>query len=185
MGTNCSMKYLLTGLEPSVFSTLLVKIKINNANNKNNVSLFYIESNQKRHQFMDLRLMNNTVIFKWQLDGEPRKLSIQISKTEEIERILVQRYANMITMWFVLFCNFCNNYRVAHQVNLTVGNVSKVDDKPQEGSFSIFYTAPHQFVEIGKDNGLPGCLSDVIWNEQKIGFWNFYEKKGYCTGCVR
>lgn len=74
---------------------------------------------------------------------------------------------------------------MAHRVTLTVGDQSTVYDKPQDDRFSVFYSAPRQFAEIGKDNGLPGCLSDVIWNEQRIGFWNFYEKKGQCTGCVR
>lgn len=90
MGDNCSMKYLLRSMEPSLFSTLFVKIS-SFSNNKNNVSLFYIESNQTRYQFMDLRLTNNMVVFKWQLDKEPRKVSLQVGK-EKIESILVERY---------------------------------------------------------------------------------------------
>lgn len=66
---------------------------------------------------------------------------------------------------------------------LKVGESSR--ENSGKGDPSILYLTPVDFVQVGRNNGLPGCLSDIFWNGQRIGFWSFQEKQGDCQGCVR
>lgn len=68
-------------------------------------------------------------------------------------------------------------------MQLKVGSVIK--EEKGTGDPSFLYLTPNDVVEVGKESGLPGCLSDIYWNGQRIGFWNFKEKQGDCQGCVR
>lgn len=73
--------------------------------------------------------------------------------------------------------------RIGPHVQLKVGNVIK--EEKGSGDPSFLYLTTRDIVEVGKEYGLPGCLSDIYWNGQRIGFWNFKEKLGDCEGCVR
>lgn len=73
--------------------------------------------------------------------------------------------------------------RTGRHVLFKVGKTVKEDKG--NGDPSFLYFTPEDIVEVGKENGLPGCLSDIHWNGQRIGFWNFKEKIGDCQGCVR
>lgn len=36
-----------------------------------------------------------------------------------------------------------------------------------------------------KNRGIPGCIKDIVFNDYKIGLWNFYDTRGNCGGCTR
>lgn len=174
------MKYALENLEPSIYSSL--RVHINNLTDYDTErSLFFIH-NSHRKQYVELKIANSAVILKWQLGTEPRSLAIPINRNEEVEPISMERYLTLQYLYvFRNISHFC--VRTGRHVRLTVGKVAK--EERGIGDPSLLYLTSDDIVEIGKENGLPGCLSDIYWNGQRIGFWNFKEKQGDCQGCVR
>lgn len=83
------MKYALNNLEPSIYSSL--KVHINNLTDYDTErSIFFIQNPFKK-QFVELKVANSSVILLWQLGIEPRILSIQIDRKEEIQPISMER----------------------------------------------------------------------------------------------
>lgn len=83
------MKYALKNLEPSIYSSL--KVHINNLTNYDvKKSIFFIQ-NSHRKQYIELMIANSSVILKWQLGTEIRKLTIPINRIEDVKEISMER----------------------------------------------------------------------------------------------
>lgn len=75
-------------------------------------------------------------------------------------------------------------FRVAHRVTLKMGEVTKTFYESGDES-PIFHITRKNHVVVGKASGIPGCIKEIFFNGQRIGFWNFRETQGECSGCIR
>lgn len=85
------MKYKLSNLEPSIYSSLVVHIN-NLTDYVSERSLFFLQ-NQQRQQYIELKISDSAVVLKWQLGTEPRVLSIPVDPKKEIDTISMERYS--------------------------------------------------------------------------------------------
>ncbi|KAF5275650.1 hypothetical protein FQA39_LY06762 [Lamprigera yunnana] len=164
-GPTCQRYYKINTLSPALVSKLLIKFNYTLSSEPNSNSLFYI--NTSSHQFMDLKIENNNLVFELKLGNTIKKQEYPLRNdfyTVEIERI--GEYLKMIV----------NNE------DIPINNES-------ENETPIFNTTPENLVHIGfspnTQPGIPGCVRDVVFNNFKIGLWNFNKSIGECLGCIR
>lgn len=58
-----------------------------------------------------------------------------------------------------------------------------------ENATNIFKLSPTDLLHVGDAPGvapgITGCIRDVIFDDFRVGLWNFYKSAGQCLGCIR
>lgn len=68
--------------------------------------------------------------------------------------------------------------------------LSSVSSTPKSDDYgTIFKSANSDLIYIGEapqtTRGISGCIRDIMYNDRKIGLWDFFSTSGQCVGCIR
>lgn len=91
-----------------------------------------------------------------------------------------------------------SNVKLDQHVNIEFERIGtrirlEVDGVPVNDAISgdMFDVTSNDLIYIGKDQitqevtGLPGCIQEIMINDEHIGLWKFEKTKGDCGGCKR
>ncbi|KAB0803605.1 hypothetical protein PPYR_00575 [Photinus pyralis] len=167
-GATCERSYKIDTLSPTLVSKLIVKFNYTLSSEPSTSSLFYL--NTTIGQYMNLKIKDNHIVF-----------SIKLGNAV-IEHDYVMPQSDFYTVAIE---------RIANYVEMTVNNevVESKDVISPKSEVTLFKTSPQSLIHIGyaldAEPGITACIRDVIYNNYKIGMWNFHTSDGQCAGCIR
>ncbi|KAK4880836.1 hypothetical protein RN001_008982 [Aquatica leii] len=169
-GATCERSYRVNTLSPTVVSKLLIKFNYTMSTDPISNSLFYV--NTSSNQFMNLKLQNNRLIFEVRLGNKVRKKDYVLLQSD-FYTVEIKRIGEYIHM----------------SVNNEIVEDTTSVQEDINNDFALFKASPQNLVYIGYSPdttpGIPSCIRDVVFNNFRIGLWNFHSSQGQCLGCIR
>ncbi|XP_065226738.1 laminin subunit alpha lam-3-like [Planococcus citri] len=185
----CMRSYQSKYLKPSITNYISITYAI--SSHHRDSLLFYLSSSTSG-DFLAVEMINRKIRFVWDVGGGPTELihplHIQtagdLQKDQHWYKIEIRRIANVgkLSVRPVTSNSALNGSPVT---NSSVSGWSRLDISTNDLIWIGGSGKPVSPYLLSKQNGLIGCLSQVIFDNKLVGLWNFKsETVGSCVACV-